>query len=260
MTFKLDYRYIGAPAIEAVFPAPAATALYATPVPGGLIVEAEDPVWGPGEFIFARANGTIRMYGLCVLTEVWDATNKVYTYNMTECPTTALLGRSVYVAMGTGAGVASAVNAFTVGQYGYFMTTGRTPVNSNASVAAAVTFGHNAAGQATANAVSVQVVNATTVTAATQTVLSATTGFGATGDFRIGLASTAGFFVGGYVSGTGVGASAIITAVDQLNSVITVSVANSAQVSGNVTITYNNATIFYNVVSLNRAFAQGAIT
>lgn len=258
MTFKLDYRYIGAPAVEAVVPVPATLA--ALPIPPGLIVEAEDPVWGPGEFIFARANGTIRLYGLCVLTEVWDSTNKVYTYNMTECPTTTLLARSVYVAMGTGAGVASSVNAFTVGQYGYFMTTGRTPTNGSATIAAATTFGHNAAGQVTANAVSVQVVNATTVTPATQTVVAAQTSFGASGDFRIGLAQTAGFFVGGYVSGTGVGASAIITAVDQLNGVITVSVANSAQVTGNVTITYNNATIFYNVVSLNRAFAQGAIT
>lgn len=258
MTYKLDYRYIGAPAIEAVVPVPATLA--ALPIPPGLIVEAEDPVWGPGEFIFARANGTIRLYGLCVLTEVWDATNKVFTYNMTEAPTTTLLARSLYIAIGTGAGVASSVNAFTVGQYGYFMTTGRSPVNSSSSIAAATTFGHNAAGQATANAVSVQVVNATTVTPATQTVVAAATGFGAAGDFRIGLASTAGFFVGGYVSGTGVGASAIITNVDQLNSVITVSVANSAQVTGNVTITYNNATIFYNVVSLNRAFAQGAIT
>jgi hypothetical protein len=260
MAYKLDYRYVGAPPLEAVFPAPAATSLYATPVPGGLIVEAEDPVWGPGEFIFARANGTIRMYGLCILTEVWDATNKVYTYNMTEAPTTTLLARSLYVAIGTGAGVASAVNAFTVGQYGWFMTSGRTPANSNATVAAAVTIGHNATGQVTANAAGAQIVNATSVTPATQTVVSASTSYGASGDFRIGVLSTAGFFVGGYVSGTGVGASAIITAVDQVNSVLTVSVANSAQVTGNVTITYNNATIFYNVVSFNRAFAQGAIT
>jgi hypothetical protein len=257
MSYKLDYRYIGAPPIESVTPVPAT--LSALTIPPGIIVEAEDPVWGPGEFIYARANGTIRLYGLCVLTEVWDSTNKVYTYNMTECPTTTLLARSVYVAQGVGAGVGSAVNAFTVGQYGWFMTSGRTPLNCSASVAAAVTFGHNAAGQGTTNAVSVQVVNATTVTPATQTVVSAAT-FGASGDTRIGLASTQGFFVGGYVSGTGVGASAIITAVDDKNSVITVSVANSAAVTGNVTITYNNATIFYNVVSLNRAFAQGAIT
>lgn len=260
MTYKLDYRYIGAPAIEAVVPVPATLA--ALPVPPGLIVEAEDPVWGPGEFIFARANGTIRLYGLCVLTEVWDSTNKVYTYNMTECPSTALLGRAVYVAIGTGAGVASSVNAFTVGQYGWFLMTGRTPVNGSAASGAADSqIGLGTVGQVSGTvAASKQVVNARTVTASTQTVAAATTSFGASGDFRIGLASTAGFFVGGYLSGTGVGASAIVTAVDQLNGVITASVANSAQVTGNVTITYNNATIFYPVVSFQRAFAQGNIT
>ena len=258
MAYKLDYRYIGAPPIEAVVPVPAT--LSALTIPPGIIVEAEDPVWGPGEFIFARAGGTIRMYGLCTLLEVWDVTNKVFTYNMSECPNTTLLGRSVYVAAGVGAGVASAVNAFTVGQYGWFMTSGRTPVNSSVSVAADVTAGHNATGQLTANAVGVQVVNARVVTPGTQTVTSTPTTFGASGDFRIGLLSTQGFFVGGYVSGTGVGAAAIVTAVDDKNSVITVSVANSAAVTGTITITYNNATIFYNVLSMNRAFAQGAIT
>lgn len=260
MTYKLDYRYIGVPPIESVTPVPATLA--ALTVPPGVIVEAEDPVWGPGEFIYARANGTIRLYGLCVLTEVWDTTNKVFTYNMTEAPSSAttLLARSLYIAQGTGAGVASAVNAFTVGQYGWFMTTGRSVVNGSATVAAATTFGRTNAGQIGANGVSVQVVNATTITPATQTVVSAATTFGAAGDFRIGVLSISGFFVGGYVSGTGVGAAAIITNVDQLNSVLTVSVANSAQVTGNVTITYNNATIFYNVVSLNRGFGQGAIT
>lgn len=257
MAYKLDYRYIGVPPIEAVVPVPAT--LSALTVPPGLIVEAEDPVFGPGEFIFARAGGTIRLYGLCVLTEVWDVTNKVFTYNMTECPVTALIGRAVYVAASVGAGTLSAVNAFIVGQYGWFMTSGRTPTNGSASIAADTTSGHNAAGQVTANAVSAQIVNARVVTPATQTVVSASN-YGASGDFKIGLASTQGFFVGGYVSGTGVGAAAIVTAVDDKNGFILVSVANSAAVSGNVTITYNNATIFYNVLSMNRAFAQGAIT
>jgi hypothetical protein len=258
MTYKLDYRYIGAPPIEVVVPVPAT--LSALTMPPGIIVEAEDPVWGPGEFIFARANGTIRLYGACLLTEVWDTTNKVFTYNMTEVTNTAILGRAAYIAIGTGAGVASSVNAFTVGQFGWFLTSGRTPVNSANSVAAGVSTGIAGAGQLGTLAISKQLVNATVVTPSTQTVVSATTGFGASGDFRIGLASTQGFFVGGTVTGTGVGAAAIVSAVDQLNSVITVSVANSAQVTGNVTIAYITGAINYNVVSMNRAFYQGAIT
>jgi hypothetical protein len=248
MAYKFDNRFIGYPPIEAVVPTPAA--LTALPMSAGFIAGAEDPVWGPGEFIFARANGAIRLYGGCVLTEVWDATNKVYTYNATEWPTTSLIGRAVYVYQGN--------VALTAGQYGWFMTTGRTPVNSTVSIAADTTSGHNSAGQLTANAAGVQVVNARVITPATQTVVSA--GRGVSGDTRIDLASTQGFFVGGYLSGTGVGASAIVTAVDPNGGFVLASVANSATVSGNVTITYNNATIFYNVLSMNRAFAQGAIT
>jgi hypothetical protein len=248
MAYRLDSQYAGYPPIEIVVPTPAAlSALIISP---GFICRAEDPVWGPGEFIFARANGAIRLYGGCVLTEVWDVTNKVFTYNMTEWPVTTLIGRAVYIYQGN--------TALTAGQYGWFMMSGRTPVNGTGTIAADTTSGHNAAGQLTANAASLQLVGARVVTPATQTVVSAGTGF--SGDTRINLASTAGFFVGGYLSGTGVGASAIVSFVDPLGRFILATVANSAAIAGNVTITYNNATIFYNVLSMNRAFAQGAIT
>lgn len=248
MTYRVDDGLIGYPPIEAVVPVPAS--LLALTLSPGFLLPAEDPVWGPGEFIFARAGGSIRLYGLCVLLPVWDATNKVYTYNMTECPTTTLLGKALYVYQGN--------VALTVGQYGWFMTTGRTPVNSNASIAADTTSGHNAAGQLTANAVGVQVVNARVITPATQTVVSA--GSGIIADTKINLASTQGFIVGGYLSGTGVGAAAIVSYVDPNGRFVLATVANSAAVTGNVTVTYNNATIFYNVLEMNRAFAQGAIT
>jgi len=39
-----------------------------------------------------------------------------------------------------------------------------------------------------------------------------------------------------------------------------VSVVNSAAISGNVTQTANNGTIFYNVAALSDPIAQGAIT
>jgi len=63
----------------------------------GLMARATDPVWGPGDFIFARAGGAIRLFGLCVLTPVYDGTGFTFTQNMTEVPNTANLGRSLYV-------------------------------------------------------------------------------------------------------------------------------------------------------------------
>lgn len=250
MTFKVDDQYVGYPPIEYVVPVPA-NPPFGLPISAGAIIPAEDPVWGPGEFIFARAGGAIPLAALCVLTPVWDATNKVFTYNMTACPNTANLGRALYVYVGN--------TALTTGQYAWFMMTGRYPVSGTATVAADTTAGITAAGQIGANSAGKQLLNARVITPATQTVVAASVS-GISGDTRIYLVNNQGFFPGAYVSGTGVGAAAIVSAVDPLGRWIDVTVANSAAVTGNVTATYNNATIFYNVLEMNRMFAQGAIT
>lgn len=249
MAFKSDDGMVGTPVFENVVPVPATlSALTWSP---GFLLPAEDPVWGPGELIFARAGGSIRLGGLCVLTPVWDVANKVFQYNMTECPNTANLGRSLYIYIGN--------TAITVGQYAWFMATGRYPVNGTATVAADTTAGITAAGQIGANSAGKQIVNGRVMTPATQTVVAASVS-GSSGDNRIFLSSTQGFFPGAYLSGTGVGAAAIVSFVDPLGRYVNATVANSAAVTGNVTATYNNAVIFYNVLEVNRAFAQGAIT
>ncbi len=240
MTYKFDSQYIGYPPIENVVPVPAN--LLALPLSPGFLARAEDPVWGPGEFVFARAGAGIRLYGGCQSLPVWDATNKVFTYNMVEWTATANSGRPYYVYQGN--------VAATTGQYAWFQTTGRSPVNGTVDIAAGTQAGHNATGQLTANTATFEVVNALVITPSTNTVASA--GRGASGDFVIYLDSTAGFFVGGYVAGTGVGASAIVSGVNPNGKFITVTVANSAAISGNVTQTANNATIFYNVLEMNR--------
>lgn len=246
--YRFDTNYAGYPPIENVVPTPAS--LSVVPLSPGFIATAEDPVWGPGEFIFARANGSIRLYGLCVLTQVFDATNKVVTMNMTEAPNTATLGRPLYVYQGN--------TALTAGQYGWFMTTGMTPINGTATVAADTALGIVAAGQVGAISAGKQLLNARSVIAASATVVAA--GSGLSGDTKINLASTQGFFPGAYVGGTGVGAAAIVSFVDPQGAYILVTVVNSAVVTGNVTATYNNTVIFYNVVALNRVFAQGQIS
>lgn len=250
MTFRGDYGPLGYTQIESVTPVPAS--LLNVPWSPGFIMEAEDPVWGPGEFVYSRLGGSIPLLAICVNTPVWDSTNKVMQNNMTAAPNTANLGQALYVYMGNVAG--------TVGQYGWFMASGNYPVAGNATVAAATATGIAAAGQIGANSAGKQVLNARVAIPATQTVAAAQTGYGAIGDTTIGVASVSGFFPGAYISGTGVGTNAICTGVDPISKTITVSVVNSAQVTGNVTATYNNGTIFYNVLTLNRAFAQGAIT
>lgn len=239
--YRFDSPYIGYPGIESVVAVPASPP-FGLPISPGFLARAEDPVWGPGEFVFARAGAGIRLYGGCQALPVWDATNKVFTYNMVEWTATANAGRPLYVYQGN--------VAATTGQYAWFQTSGRSPVNGTATIAAGVAGGHNATGQLTADAATLGIEGAIVITPATQTVVSA--GSGVSGDNKINLASTAGFFVGGYLSGTGVGASAIVSYIDPQGRFVLATVVNSATVTGNVTVTYNNATIFYNVLEMNR--------
>lgn len=269
MTFKLDSRYIGYPPVEPFLPTIAIATAAGTgfaaanqypPVPPGIVLQAEDPVWGPGEFIFAKAGGTIRLRGLCTLLPVWNSTTRQFDWNATEAPNTALLGKMVGVCVSE-QGSVGAVNALTTGQFGWFQISGLTPINGTATVAADTAFGIVAAGQVGTLAAGKQILSARVVTPATQTVVTAIAGApGITAGFTFQLANVDGWFVGAYASGTGVGASAIVQAIDRLSNTVTVSVANTAAPSGNITATYNNATIFYNVCHLNRSFAQGAIT
>lgn len=243
MTYKFDSRFIGYPPIEAVVPVPTATVPpFGYPISPGFIATAEDPIWGPGEFVFARAGAGIRIYGGCQFLPVWDATNKVYTYNMTEWTATANSGRPYYIYQGT--------TAATTGQYGWFQMSGRSPLNCSADLAAGARVGHNATGQGTADAATLGINNAVSITPGTNTV--ASLGRGIAGDNVIFLDNTAGFFVGGYLSGTGVGAAAIVTSVNPLGKYITASVVNSAAIGTTVTQTANNATIFLPVIEFNR--------
>lgn len=262
MTWKFNDQYMGYLPIESFVPTLALSGLPLTtpwpPIPSGLVMAAEDPVWGPGEFIFAKAAGTIRLRALVSFLPVWNATNRNYDWNVVEAANVTISGRMVGVAMSE-QGSVGAVNALTIGQWGWFMVTGLTPINGTASVAADVAFAVVAAGQIGANAVSKQILNARIVTPATQTVV-ANAIEGVSGGDTIRVSNVDGFFVGCYLSGTGVGASAICKAIDRNAQVLTASVVNSAAVTGVVTGTYNNATIFYSVAQLNRPIIQGPIT
>jgi hypothetical protein len=66
-------------------------------VASGFIADAVDPYWGAGRFIYARAAGAIRAFGLCVLTPVFDSTLNTWRYDATEVPNTANLGRELVV-------------------------------------------------------------------------------------------------------------------------------------------------------------------
>lgn len=242
MSFASNEGFVGYPQLTP-YNLPDSTARLAP----GTIMNATDPFWGGGEFIYVKANGTIRQYGLVVLTPV--ITSGAVVYNATEVPNTANLARALAVAM---------VPASS-GQFFWACIGGVVPVNSSAAVAADTTFGIAAAGQGGANAAGKQILGGRVVIASTTTVAKA----GATansGSTRLLVPSADGWFAGIYLSGTGIAAATTVTDIDPSGTVVTLSAATTAAVNGTVTGTYNNATVFYNVAHINRPFAQGAIT
>jgi hypothetical protein len=190
----------------------------------GMIVNAVDPYWGGGEFIYVKAGGTIRTQGLCTILQTFASGQVVYT--ATEVPNTANLGRMLGVAQ----------TSATVGQYLWLQISGVTPVNCQAAVAADTAFGIAAAGQGGANSAGKQILNARVVVASTQTV--AKTGCTAnSGSTRLLIPSADGWFIGAYLSGTGIAALTVVTDIDPSGTICTLSVATTAPVAGTVTAT-----------------------
>ena len=215
----------------------------------GDIILFEDPFFGGGEAIYARAAGTIAPLEPVVFTPVFDSTEGRYVYAATTVPNTASLGKAAAVYMG-GASIAS-------GQYGLFQITGLTPVACNASVAANTVVGIAAAGRLGAWATTKGVANCICAAAATTTVVKKNSYIQNAG-FQIRVTNSDGWFVGMPLTGTGVGASAKILSISNDGKIVTVDVASTASGNVDVTGTYNNGTIYWNVIHMNRSFYQGA--
>lgn len=241
-----DFAVVGGPAGNQVITpgqAPDATQRQQS----GLHVDAVSTFWGGGEFVYGRASAGIRQFGLAVCTP--SITGGAIRHNFAEVPNTANLTQSLYIA----------VTAMNEGDWGWFMQSGCLPVNCNASVTANTTFGIAAAGQGGANSAGKQVLGGRIALAATTTVAKANC-TGLAGQNVITVPDAAGWFIGAYLSGTGVGSGAKITSISSDERSVVVDVNNSAAVTGTVTATYNNSTIYYNVAYIDRPNAQGAIT
>lgn len=215
----------------------------------GNFITAVDNWWGAGEFIYARASASIRAFGLCTLAPTFDSTLNSYRFDAAELAATANQGCMVCVAQA----------AMSSGTYGWFMLSGVTPVNSSAAVAAGSSIGVAATGQGGAVAAGKQILNAKVVGIPATTVTKAGCIANA-GSLLLTVPNSDGWFVGAYLSGAGIAAGTTVVGIDPSGRTVTLSAVTTAAVTGSVTATYNNGTIYYNVTHLNRPFAQGAIT
>lgn len=213
----------------------------------GCLVTAMGDYWGGRELVYIRAAAAIRAGGLVTITPV--LANGQWRYDATEVANTANLGRPVYAVLAP----------MSTGQFGYAVRSGLALVNSTASVAANTTIGIAAAGQGGANSAGKQLLNAVTIAPATTTVVKTNCVANAASN-RLRAPSTDGWFIGCYLSGTGIAAGTTVLSFDDDERSVVLSANTTAIVNGSVTGTYNNGTIFYNLAHFDHAFAQGAIT
>lgn len=215
----------------------------------GGIVQAEDAYWGGGEYVYCRSTAALAQFALVIINADFDSTNKRWRHNATPCPNTANLGHAVGVAM---------TKCSAADQFVWVKVAGITPVNGTASVAADTAFGITAAGQIGAISNGKQILGARVVAAATTTVAK-TLCVADAGSTRLRVRDADGWFVGAYLSGTGIDSGTTVAAISPEGTEVTLSTATTAKVSGTVTATYNNSTVFYNVVHLRHPFAQGQV-
>jgi hypothetical protein len=218
--------------------------------PLGTVIQTTDPYWGGREMIYLSysfTNGTALQVGAILAFDV------ATSYLATLVANTAIMGKSVAFAND---GILSTATTGTY--YIWAVISGQCPVWCSASVAANTAFGIVAAGQGGALAAGKQIVNARVTLPATTTVVKANTNT-FNGNKILKAPNADGWFVGVSVSGTGITTS-LVTNIDPDNRTILLASNSSATGSVSATGTYNDATNFFNIVTCDRPFAQGAIT
>lgn len=225
---------------------------YIPKIPVGTIATFLDPFWGGLDCIrlSVPVSTAVRVGSISTLTS---------TYSYVAVPNTANLGQSLAMCS-----VDVSSNATFV-QYAWFVIAGKYPVLSGASVAADTAFGITAAGSAGAIAAGKQILNARVQVAATTTVVK--TASTQNGSPFIKVSNSDGWFVGLALTGTGIPATTSIGAISADGTVITLvdtgtTTTDNATATGSVSVTatYNDGTRFWNTVTMDRPFAQGAIT
>lgn len=211
----------------------------------GTQLDAVDPYWGWGSFLYIKSNDTIIKGSLVA----WDD-----TYQGTLLPSTTLQGFPFGVAM----------NAMASATFGWIQIAGLAVWKTSATVTADAAVAIAAAGVVGASATGKQLVNvrnrksatATTTWANTQTinnsnVLYIPNGFD-------------GAFLGMALSGTGIPASTVVAALDAdgkriyMGTAVATATGKVASATGSITLT--GTYTGYGAGTIQYPFAQGAIT
>lgn len=213
--------------------------------PLGETLNAVDPYWGLGEFIYLKSNDAV-LKGSLVM---WDE-----TYQAALLPNTANQGFPFAVAMAPAAS----------GTYFWAQLSGRCVYKTNATVAADAAIGIGAAGIAGTNTAGKQMLNTRNRVSATGTVsFTNTQTVNGTNVITV-VKGYDGAFLGMALSGTGIPASTVVAGLDPDGKRIYTGSAIGTFGDKNSTatglITMTGTYTGYGSGMISRPFCQGAIT
>lgn len=228
----------------------------------GINVGYVDGYWGGGEMVYARAGGVINAQELVQLAPALNTlTNPDGSGSFSSWELTAVQA-STTVTPGIPLGVA--LQTMASGDYGWFIRSGRTPIRSTATPAALGPLWISAtAGRIFFTDTAQKLVApGRCADTAVRTVVVPTLK-GISGQTTVRLANTRGLFVGMAATGTGAGASTVISAIDHGTGIVTMSVANSAAVTGNWTFfhstTSGGSAPWFPVCEIDRPWAEHTV-
>jgi len=208
--------------------------------PMGMTVLVQDSMFGTRELIYAKSAAAL-VVGNPVILSTATASDGSLTLTATTMPTAIAQGKPIYVA---------ATKFSAADQYGWFIRAGIAPVAGDSALAAdAAAFAH-AAGRIGATGVGKQLVGINVTEAATKTVVKTCNLSNGSAIIRPTTKNTDGWFIGMPLTGTGVGTSAKVTAINT-DGTVTVDVVSTATSSASVTGTFNDGTIYWAVCNLS---------
>lgn len=209
-------------------------------------VDAFDPFWGFGEFVYGKAAAALNKGNLCV--------EQTTLGNYDKIPNTANLGQPVVVAM----------NEMAINTFGWFMRSGLAVYKTTATVAANAAIGITGAGTVGANTAGKQILNVINLKSATATEAKTNVQTKNGSPLLVVPQGYDGWFLGMALSGSGIPASTVVARLDPDgisvftgSAIGTVGDKNStATAAVTVTGTYTG----FGLGKIQNAFAQGAIT
>lgn len=212
-------------------------------MPLGTMVEAVDPFWGLGVFVYWKSNDAILKGSLVMVDEVSLAT---------LLPSTTIQGFPFSVAMAPAAS----------GKFGWGQVAGQAVYKTNATVAADAAVAVAAAGIVGATAAGKGLNNVRNRKSATATVTKTNT-ITTNGSAVLQTTGYDGFFLGMALSGTGIPAATVVAALSPDGRTISMGSAigtidKLATATGNITLTGTYTGFGAGIIMF--PFAQGAIT